>query len=177
MQPRRFAQLDVFAHHALQGNALAVVLDGEGIGDAAMLDFARWTEIAAFNPAQLTAFMARGKAMDEKFSKLAADIAGGSQPIIFNGQRGLMVNAPGVFHSLVGDLLSQQSGTFALMWVAGKGGIVRGGLRSQHGFDCIPLAESLGGGGHAQACGFKMGTERLPELLSGVFEAAAKHPL
>lgn len=145
--------------------------------DMEPLDFARWTEIAAFNPAQLTAFMARGKAMDEKFSKLAADIAGGSQPIIFNGQRGLMVNAPGVFHSLVGDLLSQQSGTFALMWVAGKGGVVRGGLRSQHGFDCIPLAESLGGGGHAQACGFKMGTERLPELLSGVFEAAAKHPL
>ncbi|WP_312835643.1 PhzF family phenazine biosynthesis protein [Comamonas sp.] len=46
MQPRRFAQLDVFAHHALQGNALAVVLDGEGIGDAAMLDFARWTNLS-----------------------------------------------------------------------------------------------------------------------------------
>ncbi|MDD5324027.1 MAG: DHHA1 domain-containing protein [Polaromonas sp.] len=145
--------------------------------DMEPLDFARWTEIAAFSPAQQTAFMARGQAMDEKISKLAADIAEGAQPIIFNGQRGLMVNAPGVFHSLVGDLLSRKSGTFALMWVAGKGGVVRGGLRSQHGFDCIPLAESLGGGGHAQACGFKMGTERLPELLSGVFEAAAKPPL
>lgn len=144
--------------------------------DMEPLDFARWTEIAAFSPVQLTAFMARGQAMDKKFSKLAADIAEGAQPIIFNGQRGLMVNAPGVFHSLVGDLLSRKSGTFALMWVAGKGGVVRGGLRSQHGFDCIPLAESMGGGGHAQACGFKMGTERLPELLSGVFEAAAKPP-
>jgi nanoRNase/pAp phosphatase (c-di-AMP/oligoRNAs hydrolase) len=116
--------------------------------------------------------MARGQAMDEKFSKLAADIAEGAQSVIFNGQRGLMVNAPGVFHSLVGDLLSQQSGTFALMWVAGKGGVVRVGLRSQRGFDCIPLAESMGGGGHAQACGFKMGIGRLPELLSGVFDAA-----
>ena len=29
----------------------------------------------------------------------------------------------------------------------------------------------MGGGGHAQACGFRMGVERLPELLSGVFEA------
>nr|WP_312986359.1 PhzF family phenazine biosynthesis protein [Comamonas koreensis] len=46
MQPRRFAQLDVFADHALQGNALAVVLDGEGISDAAMLDFARWTNLS-----------------------------------------------------------------------------------------------------------------------------------
>ena len=145
--------------------------------DMEPFDFARWTEIAAFSPAQLTAFMARGQAMDEKFSKLAADIAEGAQSVIFNGQRGLMVNAPGVFHSLVGDLLSQQSGTFALMWVAGKGGGVRVGLRSQRGFDCIPLAESMGGGGHAQACGFKMGTERLPELLSGVFGAAAKPPL
>jgi PhzF family phenazine biosynthesis protein len=46
MQPRRFTQLDVFANHALQGNALAVVLDGEGISDAAMLDFARWTNLS-----------------------------------------------------------------------------------------------------------------------------------
>lgn len=46
MQPRRFTQLDVFADHALQGNALAVVLDGEGISDAAMLNFARWTNLS-----------------------------------------------------------------------------------------------------------------------------------
>ena len=52
--------------------------------------------------------------------------------------------------------------------------IVKVGLRSQRNFDCIPLAESMGGGGHAQACGFKMGVARLPELLSGVFQAAAK---
>ncbi|MHB1249161.1 MAG: DHH family phosphoesterase [Polaromonas sp.] len=143
--------------------------------DMEPFDFARWAEIAAFSPAQLTAFMARGQAMDEKFSKLAADIAEGAQPITFNGQRGLMVNAPGVFHSLVGNLLSQQSGTFALMWVVDKGGVVKVGLRSQRGFDCIPLAESMGGGGHAQACGFKMGSARLPELLSGVFDAAVKH--
>ena len=134
-------------------------------------DFARWAEIAKFSPAQLTDFMARGQAMDEKFSKLAADIAEGAQPVIFNGQNGLMVNAPGVFHSLIGNTLSEKSGTFALMWQAGKDGAIKVGLRSQRGFDCIALAESMGGGGHAQACGFKMGIERLPELLGGVFEA------
>jgi hypothetical protein len=142
--------------------------------DMEAFDFARWAEIAKFSPEQLTAFMARGQAMDEKFSKLAADIAEGAQPVIFNGQRGLMVNAPGVFHSLVGNMLSLQSGTFALMWSAAKGGVIKAGLRSQRGFDCIALAESMGGGGHAQACGFRMGTERLPELLSGAFDAAAK---
>ena len=133
--------------------------------------FERWAEIAAFTPAQLDFFMARGQAMDEKFSKLAADIAEGAQPIAFNGQHGLMVNAPGVFHSLVGELLSKQSGTFALMWSAAKGGVIKVGLRSQRGFDCIPLAESMHGGGHAQACGFRMSAQRLPELLSGTFNA------
>ena len=140
--------------------------------DMEPLDFARWAEIAAFSPAQLLDFMARGQAMDEKFKKLANDIAEGALPVTFNGHQGLMVNVPGVFHSLIGHLLAQKSGTFALMWSAGKSGI-KIGLRSEPGFDCIPLAESMGGGGHAQACGFRMATERLPELLSGVFKASA----
>lgn len=139
--------------------------------DMEVFDFARWAEIAAFNPAQLTQFMARGQAMDEKFTKLATDIAEGAQPVVFNGQSGLMVNAPGVFHSLIGELLSKKSGTFALMWTAGKGGIVKVGLRSQRNFDCIALAESMGGGGHAQACGFKMASAQLPQLLAGVLDA------
>ena len=133
-------------------------------------DFARWQEIAAFSPAQLTTFMARGGAMDEKYRKLAGDIAEGAQPIVFNGIEGLMVNAPGMFHSLVGDLLSAKTGTFALLWSASSKG-VKAGLRAQRNFDCIPLAESMGGGGHAQACGFKMGIERLPALLGGVLDA------
>ncbi len=150
----------------------------ESAGFLAALDmepceFERWRDIAAFTPLQLTSFMARGDAMDEKFSKLATLIAEAAQPVVFNGQAGLMVNAPGVFHSLVGDMLSEKSGTFALMWSIDKTGVVKAGLRSQRPFNCIPLAESMHGGGHAQACGFKMPAQRLPELLSGVFEAGA----
>jgi uncharacterized protein len=140
--------------------------------DMEPFDLARWSEIAAFSPEQLAQFTARGQAMDDKFAKLAADIAEGAQEVTFNGQRGLMVNAPGVFHSLVGELLSKKSGSFALMWTAGKGGVVKVGLRSQRGYDCIPLAESMGGGGHAQACGFKISADRLPALVSGVLNAA-----
>ncbi|MNY52257.1 hypothetical protein D3C86_1879080 [compost metagenome] len=81
-----------------------------------------------------------------------------------------MVNAPGMFHSQVGDLLAKQSGTFALMWHASTSG-VKVGLRSRSEFNCIPMAESMGGGGHAQACGFKMPIARLAELLSGAFVA------
>lgn len=139
--------------------------------DMEPLDFSRWAQIAAYNQTELQSFMARGLAMDEKFSKLAADIADGAQPVVFNGQHGLMVNAPGVFHSLVGDLLSKKCGTFALMWTAGKGGVVKVGLRSQRNFDCIPLAESMGGGGHAQACGFKLPVDRVQALIAGQLDA------
>ncbi len=139
-------------------------------------ELVRWNEIADFTPAQTQEFTARGQAMDEKFAKLAADIAAGAQPVTFNGETGLMVNAPGVFHSLVGDLLSRQSGTFGLMWSAGQGGVVKIGLRSQRGYDCIPLAQSMGGGGHAQACGFKTTAARLPELLAGRLDAEVAAP-
>ena len=110
--------------------------------------------------------------MDEKFSKLCEGIAEGAQALVFNGISGVMVNAPGAFHSVVGDLLSKQNNSFALMWSIDKSGGVKAGLRSQRDFNCIPLAESLGGGGHAQACGFKMSAARLPELLSGTFVAS-----
>ena len=148
----------------------------ESAGFLAALDmepfnFERWDEIASFDAVQLSIYVERGRAMDEKFNKLAAGIAEGAQAITFNGQNGLMVNAPGIFHSLVGEMLSKQSGTFALMWSADKSGVIKVGLRSQRSFDCIPLAESMRGGGHAQACGFKMGTERLPELLGGRLDA------
>ena len=139
--------------------------------DMEPFEFARWNEIAAFDAVQLAIYVERGRAMDEKFSKLAADIAEGAQALTFNGLNGLMVNAPGIFHSLVGDMLSKKSGTFALMWSVDKSGVIKAGLRSQRSFNCIPLAESMHGGGHAQACGFKMGLERLPELLAGRLDA------
>ena len=139
--------------------------------DMEPMSFGRWAEIAAFDATQVQAFMQRGQAMDEKFCRLAEDIAAQAEPVVFNGVQGLMVNAPGVFHSLVGDLLSRRSGTFALMWSASKGVVVKVGLRSQRDFDCIPLAESMGGGGHAQACGFRMPAERLPGLLAGELQA------
>ncbi len=139
--------------------------------DMEPFDLARWQQIADFSPGQTAAFIARGEAMDEKFRHLAADIARDARPLSFNGEQGLMVNAPGAFHSLVGDLLSRESGTFALMWQVGSEGQVKAGLRSQRGYDCSALAVSMGGGGHAQACGFRMSAARLPELLSGAFKA------
>ncbi len=139
--------------------------------DMEPFEFKRWQALAQLNAAQLVAYIDRGRAMDEKFSDLARAMAEQAQAVVFNGVQGLMVNAPSAFHSLVGDLLCQQSGTFALLWTVDKTGVVKCGLRSRSGFNCIALAESMGGGGHAQACGFKMPAARLPELLTGTLRA------
>lgn len=43
---RRFTQLDVFTTRATQGNPLAVVHDADGLDEAAMAAFARWTNLS-----------------------------------------------------------------------------------------------------------------------------------
>jgi len=140
--------------------------------DMEPFDFVRWQAIAGFDVVQLAAYIDRGCAMDEKFRKLADAMTDTAHTITFNGVVGLMANVPSAFHSLVGDLLCRKSGSFALLWTVDKTGAVKCGLRSKAGFSCIALAESMGGGGHAQACGFTMMQERLPELLSGTFSAS-----
>ena len=74
-------------------------------------------------------------------------------PVTFNGQQGLMLNAPGVFHSLLGEMLSKRSGSFALLWSAGKAAWSRWGC-ARSAVSIASLAESMGGGGHAQAAVF-----------------------
>ena len=44
--PYRFKQVDVFTHHPLKGNPLAVVLGADDWTDAQMQDFARWTNLS-----------------------------------------------------------------------------------------------------------------------------------
>ena len=43
---RRFSQVDVFTAVPLKGNPLAVVVDAEGLSDAEMQAFARWTNLS-----------------------------------------------------------------------------------------------------------------------------------
>jgi PhzF family phenazine biosynthesis protein len=43
---RRFMQLDVFSGQPMQGNPLAVVLDADGLDEARMRNFARWTHLS-----------------------------------------------------------------------------------------------------------------------------------
>lgn len=43
---RRFAQVDVFGAEPFLGNPVAVVVDGDGVSDADMAAFARWTNLS-----------------------------------------------------------------------------------------------------------------------------------
>ncbi|MEQ1716834.1 MAG: PhzF family phenazine biosynthesis isomerase, partial [Hyphomicrobium sp.] len=46
MRTRRFIQCDVFTSEPTKGNGLAVVIDGDGLSDRQMQDFAAWTNLA-----------------------------------------------------------------------------------------------------------------------------------
>ena len=46
MQKRRFKQIDVFTSTPYLGNPVAVVLEGDGLSDAEMASFARWTNLS-----------------------------------------------------------------------------------------------------------------------------------
>lgn len=46
VRSRRFAQVDVFGAAAYQGNPLAVILDGDGLTEAAMQRIAAWTNLS-----------------------------------------------------------------------------------------------------------------------------------
>lgn len=46
MTQRRFVQVDVFVAAPLGGNPLAVVIDAQGLDDAAMQRFANWTNLS-----------------------------------------------------------------------------------------------------------------------------------
>lgn len=46
MQKRRFIQCDVFSSIPTKGNGLAVVIDGEGLSEIQMQEFAAWTNLA-----------------------------------------------------------------------------------------------------------------------------------
>ena len=162
---RHVEDRDLWTWQYPQSAAFLAALDMEAF------DFRRWHEIANFGAAELASYVARGQAMADKFNKLAADLTDLARPVVLNGISGLMVNVPGVFHSQIGNALSLKSGTFALMWSVDRQGEVKIGLRSQRGFDCIPLAASFGGGGHAQACGMRLPLQRLPELLAGALQA------
>ena len=67
-----------------------------------------------------------------------------------------------VLHKLLQDNLSIN---VALGWFVGPTGEINVSLRSREYFDCSRIAKSFGGGGHAQAAGFKVPLDQIQNFI------------
>jgi oligoribonuclease NrnB/cAMP/cGMP phosphodiesterase (DHH superfamily) len=81
---------------------------------------------------------------------------------------GLAINANVLFASELGNFLAEQSGSFGMVWQLAADGEVKVSLRSQgKTLDVSVLAARYGGGGHANAAGFRMpAAEFFSEVLA-----------
>jgi len=70
--------------------------------------------------------------------------------------KGVAINANVLFASELGNLLAEQSGSFALVWQTAANGEIKASLRSKGNFDVASIAVRYGGGGHRNAAGFRM---------------------
>lgn len=107
----------------------------------------------------------KGELLLKQFSQLCESIAANARPItIYAGEGnfydGICCNCPGQFASDVGNLLANESGTFGCTYFFDKDGSTIVSLRSNGDYDVSIIAKYYGGGGHKNASGFKIKTER-----------------
>jgi len=115
--------------------------------------FALWNQFE--DESYLKNFIEQGKFVEQNFKMQLKEIIKEAKPVSLMGHEGLMVNATGAFASDLGNMLSERSGTFALVWYE-KSGTIKCSLRSTPEFDCSVIAQAFGGGGHPQACAFNL---------------------
>lgn len=125
------------------------------------LDFNSWELFE--NENHLNSLLVQGKSIETFYQNQIRDIAQHALPFQLHGFKGLIVNAPTMFASDLGNYLAQQSGTFALIWHRAEKNI-KCSLRSIAPFDCSIIAQKFGGGGHPQASAFTLSS--LEELIS-----------
>lgn len=142
--------------------------------DALPYDFQAWQRFhaATDDPQELAQAVARGQAVVERFDKQVRQIAEGAFETTFLGHRVYAANAPGEFTSDVGNLLAERSGSFGIVFRVDGPDVVKVGLRALRHFDASALAVRFGGGGHPQACAFKLKLAQLPALLNGTLQPA-----
>lgn len=107
------------------------------------------------NDDYLQDFVNKGKLIQVNVDNQVRQLSHDSKTITLSGVVGLMVNAPPMFASDVGNLLARQSGTFGMVWHEHQHGI-KCSLRSLAEYDVSVIAQEFGGGGHPQACGFNL---------------------
>jgi len=124
-------------------------------------------------PALRAEWVARGQAVVDHVARQVRELAAAAFPMRFMGHEVYAVNAPGEFTSDVGQLLAERSGSFGVVFKVDAPGVVKVGLRAVRSFDASALAVAFGGGGHPQACGFRLTVAQLPALLGGTLQPAS----
>ena len=94
-----------------------------------------------------------GKHLDKYYQSQILDLKKNAKKVTLLGHEGLMVNAPAMFTSELGNMLAKEIGTFSLVW-EDRDTYVKIGLRSVDSFDVSKIAEHFNGGGHPQAASF-----------------------
>ena len=78
----------------------------------------------------------------------------------FEGYQTFAVNAPSIFSSDLGNLLSKKLPPIAILWHQNKDGSFGTSLRSDGSVDVSEIAKKYGGGGHKAAAGFRISSDR-----------------
>ena len=136
-------------------------------------DFAAWHALRerTEDASALRALLAQGAALRRQFEQLVASAAKGAFELTLLGHRTLAVNAPSEFTSDLGNLLAQRTGSFAVVFKIESPAFVKVSLRALPGCDVSPIALQFGGGGHPQACAFRLPMASFPALLAGTLAA------
>jgi oligoribonuclease NrnB/cAMP/cGMP phosphodiesterase (DHH superfamily) len=139
--------------------------------DVLPFDFRKWKEVLSFGTDEVQAFIQEGRAMNKKMQCLCDEIAAKAVPVTLLGHHGLAINTNTLFSSDVGSRLANKCETFGLCWSLESSGLIKVSLRGNKGFNALAIAEVFGGGGHPQACSFRIPLNLLGSLLDGTISA------
>lgn len=124
-------------------------------------NFKLWEKME--DPEHLEKILEKGKILRDQFDIFVQGMVDMAKPIKFMGHDIYISNCPSQFVSETGNELSKKSGTFAICWQETPTN-VKVSLRSLDSFNCSPIATLFGGGGHPQACAFRV--KSLDEFLT-----------
>ncbi|MGZ8159260.1 MAG: DHHA1 domain-containing protein [Methylobacter sp.] len=105
----------------------------------------------------LAELLAVGRIQVKQFAGMVNRIAKSAHSVSVAGRVGLAANAPSLFSSDLGHVLTEKSGTFGMTYhYDGRKRQWNFSLRSIGDYDVGHLAQSFGGGGHKNAAGFAL---------------------
>lgn len=119
----------------------------------------------------------QGAAMIEMHENLVKNICEGAFEVTVSGHKVMVVNTT-IAWSEVGDFLLKKypESPFVMSFTVFKDNVMFS-LRSRKDFDCSAISKKFGGGGHAQASGFKVADDAAKGLTGALASMECKIPL